>query len=120
MNEPIFAKYPMSGTHPYKDNPNLGDVIGDFAGAITGGHIGHNSADSFTGSYDLTYTAVARGRNIATVYFTATNVTDLNSLAHPEVTINPAIRSIDGLIPWDAGPLSRMQQTFQWQLTISY
>ncbi len=127
----LRAGGPYRDTHNYKDNPNVTDFIMDGLGFISGGTFGHNYADSYTGSYDLRWVAIQRNSHTATAYFTATNVTDLNSLVHPEKTF-PAIPIIGGYLslahaiprsidlPWDAGPFSNTQQVFQWQETIRF
>jgi len=55
-----------------------------------------------------------------------TNQTNLNSLLHPEITwkfvpiINAYFKINSVSLPWDAGPFSEIDQTYQWQETIHY
>jgi RHS repeat-associated protein len=126
MELAVFAHHPLTGSHNYVDKPNPVNFLMDGLGALTGGHLGHNFADSFTGSYTQQYTVVNRGPNTATAYFTVENQTNLNSLVHPQQTW-PFVPIISGYfsiksvsLPWDAGPFSEIDQTFQWQETIHY
>ena len=118
--------HPLTGSHNYVDNPNPVDFVMDGLGALTGGRIGHNWADSFTGSYDQQYTVIARGPHTATVYFTVENQTNLNSLLHPKQTwpfvpiISAYFHVTSVSLPWDAGPFSEVDQVFQWQKKINY
>lgn len=117
--------HPLTGSHPYVDHPNPMNLVMDGLGALTGGRIGHNWADSFTGSYDQQYTVIAKGPNTATAYFTIANQTNLNSLLHPQQTwpfvpILGAIPIHSISLAWDAGPFSEIDQVFQFQETIHY
>jgi hypothetical protein len=74
--------------------------------------------------------AIPHNGNTATVYFTVTNKTNLNSFAHSEVTTGGILQSIDGAQPEIAFYSSMLgldmymyrpqYQTFQWQEPISY
>jgi RHS repeat-associated protein len=130
---PLSPKNSISGDSNYIDTTghietdveHLGE---DVLGVLSGGHFQHKYADNFLGSYEESWTAVYRGPHTATVYFTATNQTNLNSFFHPEETSKylglppppgtnfPApIQSMS--LPYDAGPVSQTTQTFQWQAT---
>jgi hypothetical protein len=87
-NLPRFPEHPTTGIASYVDTTSSipGDawhLVLDGLGAASGGSVGHNFADSFTGSYAESWAAVYRGPHTATVYVTVNNVTDLNSVAHP-------------------------------------
>ena len=125
MMKAVFSHVPLTGSHPYVDNANPVDFIMDGLGAFSDGMIGHNWADSFTGSYDQQYTVISRGPHTATAYFTVENQTNLNSLLHPKQTwplvpILGAIPIHSISLPWDAGPFSEIDQVFQWQETVHY
>jgi RHS repeat-associated protein len=127
MELAVFAHgHPLTGGHNYVDKPSPVNFIMDGLGALTGGRLGHNFADSFTGSYTQQYTVIAKSPNTATAYFTVQNQTNLNSLLHPQQTwpfvpIISAYFSIKSVsLPWDAGPFSEIDQTVQWQETIHY
>jgi hypothetical protein len=136
---PLSPKYSISGSSNYVDTTghvgtDISHLVNDGKGALSGGRAGNNFADSFLGSYSESWTAVYRGPHTATVYFTATNETNLNSLAHPAETfkygpymtpilgpvgfIMPFFKSVS--MPWDAGPVSQTTQTFQWAATVPY
>lgn len=114
MMKAVFSHVPLTGSHPYADNANPIDFIMDGLGAFSDGVIGHNWADSFTGSYDQHYTVIYRGPHTATAYFTVESQTNLN------VPILGAIPIHSVSLPWDAGPFSEIDQVFQWQETVHY
>jgi len=75
---PVTTAYDRCTTTTYA-------LVLDGLGAATHGLIGHDYADSFTGSYSEGWKAVYTSSHTAEVYFAAGNVTNLNSAAHPEV-----------------------------------
>ncbi len=124
---------PYASTVEYKDPHNVFQVFKDLAGAFTDGRIGSNPADGFLGSYAMAWAAVPASAHSATAFFTVSNLTDLNSVFHPELLTGGAIRSVDGARPEFAfllGPIPGglftaigfrpTTQLIQWQETISY
>jgi RHS repeat-associated protein len=122
-----------ASTVEYKDPHNVLQVFKDLLGAFTDGRIGSNPADGFLGSYGMAWAAVPTSAHSATVFFTVSNLTDLNSVFHPELLTGGAIRSVDGARPEFAfllGPIPGglftsigfrpTTQLIQWQETITY
>jgi hypothetical protein len=67
----------------------------DMTGYLTGGRCGSNYADAILGSYKEHWWAIPRGGDTAIAYFQVRNVTDLNSLFHPEFLTGDRITSVD-------------------------
>jgi len=137
---------PYSGSHPYFDPRTPLQFLKDMSG-VFGVHIPgiapSNPADGFLGSYSLSWAAVPYTQSRATAFFTATNTSDLDSFAHPEITKYPLLAAgglgpiglglqfvglwalthhndIDGLAPLRQQPGGRTTQKAQWQETIPY
>ena len=84
-----------------------------------------DDADAFLGSYNEHWWLIPNGEGecstSGTAYFRVTNVTNLNSFVHPEVTTGGLLRSINGIAPWlgtlaaaDPFAFRPQTQTFQW------
>jgi RHS repeat-associated protein len=110
-------------------------IVGDILGAFTDGRLPGTTdpAVGFLGSYSLDWVAVPTSEKSATVFFTVTNKTDLNSLIHPEFFTFGKVRSVDGARPEFAflfGPIPGglftaigfrpTTQKIQWQENVGY
>jgi hypothetical protein len=111
LPEGIYA-----GSDAYHDPANPVSAVEDQMNYWLGTHLGGKSpVDGFLGSYGLTWAAVPTTNDTAQVFFTVTNVTDNNSgLYHIDDLIH---HSIDF---WSVGPMSAVDQVYQWQTTIGY
>jgi len=112
-----------NGSRKGVNNYNLGGVQGvglymkDYSTLLTGGAIG-NLAVTYLGSYGLNYNVTGISGNLATVIFTVTNSSTIESATHPPVIgYTPGWSTYIGQPLnnfFSSGPLSRTTQTFNW------
>jgi hypothetical protein len=116
-----------NGSRKGVNNYKLGEVQGvglyieDYSTLLTGGATG-NLAVRYLGSYGLTYNVTGISVNLATVLFTVTNSSTIESATHPPViSYTPGWSTYIGQPLnnfFSSGPLSRTTQTFNWTETI--
>lgn len=120
-----IAKGQLEGSNPYRLGGvgGIGKYLKDYSTLLTGGLTG-NLAVTYLGSYSLNYQVTAISGNMATVMFTISNSSTIESATHPPVIgytewwSNNIGQPLNNAL--STGPMSKTTQSFQWTETIKW